>query len=289
MMTLRTTGCIWLCLIAGGAALAAHAETPYAYGPSSPAFAPSDLDKVKAPGAKPVKAQAVHESAAPLKAAKSEDISAGLPAGPQAYAPAAQPVAAVPAAEPAPVKAVAAKPVIKAEARVAPVKASAQTLMPLPVATAATPLPSCNYNQIRKTGFDAYVGHMWAARTPEAQKALIGCIDATWTYHLSAANTEPNTHFEEMASPAMLAAMQYDIDGFVKEMDGHQKLRIMWLATLGSDSFSMNSGAPCQHDDQRRALQVLLDDRKAALQSLVAYRDIQDAFSSIQCRTSAAN
>ncbi|HVZ29687.1 MAG TPA: hypothetical protein VG839_04795, partial [Asticcacaulis sp.] len=207
-MKLRSTGYVWLCLIAGGAACAAQAETPYAYGPSSPAFAPSDINKVKAPGQEPVKAKPAQE-----KAVRSEDVTAGLPAGPQAYVPSAPAAAPAPVVEPVPVKA-AVKPAIKAEAKVAPVKASAQTTLAMPVAgPAAAALPTCNYAQIRKSGFDAYVGRMWAARTPEAQKALIGCLDQTWAYHLSAANTDPNTHFEEMASPAMLAAMQYDVDG----------------------------------------------------------------------------
>jgi hypothetical protein len=273
-MKLRMTGCLWLCLIAGGAGFAAQAETPYAYGPSGQAFAPSDLDKVKAP--------------VPGKAAKADPVEAApaaLPAGPQPYIPSVPaPAAPVTAVAPVPARAVA-KPVTK----VAPVKASAQMAPAMPIGPAAAALPACTYNQIRKTGFDAYVGRMWAARTPDAQKALIGCIDQVWTYHLSAGNTDPNIHFEEQASPAMLAAMQYDVDGFVKEMEGHQKLRLMWLATLASDSFSWRSTTPCEHDAQRHSLQVLLDDRKAELQSLVAYRDIQDAFSNIQCRTSAAN
>jgi hypothetical protein len=272
-MKLRTTGAVWLCLMLGAAAFGAHAETPYAFGPSSPAFAPSDLDKIKAsvPGKAPAKA----EPAAP---------TVELPAGPQPYVPSAQPAPIA-----APVKAVAAaKPAPKIEAKVAPVKASAQVATPLPAAPAAAPLPTCNYNQIRKTGFDAYVGRMWAARSPEAQKALIGCIDQAWTYHLSAANVDPNSHFEEAASPAMLAAMQYDVDGFIKDIEGRQKLRIMWLATLASDAFNARSAQPCQHEAQRHDLQTLLDDRKAELQSFVAYRDVEDALAGVQCRQSAA-
>ncbi len=281
-MKLRTTGAVWLCLISGAAAFSALAETPYAYGPSSQAFAPSDLDKMKAPVAgKP--------------APKVEPAEPTLPAGPQPYVPSA-PVAQ-PAPVAAPVQAVAvAKPspkieTPKPETRVAPVKASSQVASPMPVMVSpgATPLPTCNYSQIRKTGFDAYVGRMWAARTPEAQRALIGCIDQTWNYHLSAANTDPNSHFEEVASPAMLAAMQYDVDGFIKDMEGRQKLRIMWLATLATDSFAARSAQPCQHEAQRHNLQMQLDDRKPELQSFVAYRDIQDALANVQCRQSAAN
>lgn len=149
-------------------------------------------------------------------------------------------------------------------------------------AMAAT--PGCTYESITDGSLDKDVGAMWANRTVAFQNRIIDCLDVQWSHHVDPATEVRNTQFQKYASTAMLAALQFDVDNFISQVNDRPVLLKAWLDSLEYGAFTWENGGSCDYERQREYLIILLQARQAQLQKYPAYKAVLSRLSAVKCR-----